>query len=44
MKARSHRNSRFKIEKELQALKIQPGMDSLKVKKQYSYNNFNVNL
>lgn len=38
---RSHRNSRFKLEKELSALKILPSMQSVKIKKHSSYNNFN---
>lgn len=37
---KSHRNSRFKLEKELEAFKILPSTQSVKLKKHNSYNNF----
>ena len=36
---RSHRSSRFKLEKELEALRL-PSMQGLKLRKHNSYNNF----
>lgn len=38
---KSHRNSRFKLEKELEVLKTLPSSQSVRVKKHNSYNNFN---
>jgi hypothetical protein len=38
---KSHRNSRFKLEKELEALKTLPSAQSVRIKKHNSYNNFN---
>lgn len=37
---RSHRSSRFKLEKELEALRLPPTTQSVKLRKHNSYNNF----
>jgi hypothetical protein len=37
---RSHRSSRFKLEKELEALRLLPSAQNFKLRKHNSYNNF----